>query len=96
MFLSSAVSITGPLSTYTYVSANGSTVTKSFCPSCGSQMAGTNSKTAAYMTLSLGTMDDAAGLSVEVVIFERDKPNWDHLPEGVMICDTQPDWSPER
>lgn len=40
-------------------------------------------------------MDDASGLAVEVVIFERDKPHWDQLGQDVVSFATQPDWKPE-
>ena len=40
-------------------------------------------------------MDDASGLNVEVVLFERDKPHWDRLGEEVVSFETQPDWKPE-
>jgi len=40
-------------------------------------------------------MDDASGLDVEVVKFERDKPPWDGLGEVVSFS-TQPDWKPEN
>jgi len=41
-------------------------------------------------------MDDASDLKIEVVIFERDKPHWDELPEDVVSFKTQPDWKPEN
>jgi hypothetical protein len=39
-------------------------------------------------------MDNAIGLDVEVVVFERDKPHWDRLKEEVVFFATQPDWKP--
>ncbi len=41
-------------------------------------------------------MDDAIGLDVEVVIFERDKPHWDRLGDKVISFATQPDWKREN
>jgi hypothetical protein len=40
-------------------------------------------------------MDDASGLEIEVVIFERDKPHWDQLGKDVVSFATQPDWTPD-
>lgn len=40
-------------------------------------------------------MDDASDLDIQVVIFERDKQQWDRLPEDVVSFETQPDWKPE-
>lgn len=95
MFASSAVAISGKLTEFSYTSDNGSEVTKAFCARCGSPVFGKNTRLPGHMTLSLGTMDDASDLNVEVVIFERDKPHWDHLGRDVVSFATQPDWTPE-
>ncbi len=95
MFASGAVSVTGKLGKYSYSSASGSVVTKAFCASCGSPIYGKNTRTADHVTLWLGTMDDAIGLEVEVVIFARDRPHWDALAGNVVSFATQPDWMPE-
>jgi len=94
MFASTTVTLSGAIKTHRYTSANGSRVTKAFCGRCGSPVYGTNSRTPDHMTLTLGTMDDATGLSVKVVIFGRDKPHWDDLGADVACFQTQPDWSP--
>ena len=83
MFLSDVVTVTGKLSSFKYLSDIGSEVTKTFCANCGSPIYGKNTRTPSHLTLSLGTMDDAEDLKVEVVIFERDKPHWDCLADYV-------------
>jgi hypothetical protein len=95
MFASEAVTVSGKLSDFSYSSDKGSKVTKAFCATCGSPIYGKNSRLPDHLTLPLGTMDDASGLNVEVVIFERDKPHWDRLGEEVVFFATQPDWEPE-
>jgi hypothetical protein len=94
MFPVSAVTFNGALSEYKYKSAKGSEVTKAFCGAGGSPIYGTNSQNSDYLTLTLGSMDDAEDLQVEVVIFERDKQHWDHLPAEAVCFETQPDWKP--
>ena len=96
MFLSGAVNVKGKLSEFSYSSDRGSEVTKVFCANCGSPIYGKNTRIPDHLTLSLGTMDDANGLDVEVVIFERDKTHWDRLGQGVVFFATQPDWKPEH
>lgn len=95
MFASDAVLVSGELSEFTYTSASDSVVTKAFCAKCGSPIYGKNTRSPNYLTLSLGSMDDAKGLDVEVVIFERDKPHWDRLKDTVVSFATQPDWKPD-
>ncbi|WP_371171341.1 GFA family protein [Aliiroseovarius sp. 2305UL8-7] len=95
MFASDAVTVRGNLSEFSYSSDKGSAVTKAFCANCGSPIYGKNTRIPNHLTLSLGTMDNACGLDVEVVIFERDKSHWDRLGENVVSFATQPDWKPE-
>lgn len=95
MFISDLVTLSGKLSEFHYDSGKGSQVTKAFCSNCGSPIYGKNTRMPDHLTLSLGTMDDASGLDVEVVIFERDKPHWDQLGQDVVSFATQPDWKPE-
>ncbi len=95
MFPAQAVALHGEPATYSYVSATGSTVTKAFCAQCGSSVYGTNSHMPNHMTLTMGTMDDAAELDIQVVIFTRDRPHWDRLGPEVMTFETQPDWKPD-
>lgn len=95
MFASDAVVVSGKLSEFRYSSDKNSVVTKAFCANCGSPIYGENTRIPDHLTLSLGTMDDASGLNVEVVIFERDKPHWDRLGDKVVAFATQPDWKPE-
>jgi hypothetical protein len=95
MFKSEAVSVSGKLSEFKYSSGKDSEVTKAFCSNCGSPVYGKNTRLEDHLTFTLGTMDDASGLDVEVVIFERDKPHWDQLGKEVVSFATQPDWKPE-
>lgn len=96
MFPASAVSVTGKVSEYRYGSEKDSEVTRAFCANCGSPIYGKNTRIPDYLTLTLGLMDNADGLDVEVVIFERDKQHWDQLADGVMSFATQPDWKPDK
>ncbi|AXI48865.1 hypothetical protein C1J03_11070 [Sulfitobacter sp. SK012] len=95
MFSTNAVTMSGRLSEYNYASDKNSQVTKAFCASCGSPIYGTNTRIPDHLTITLGTLNDASDLEVEVVIFERDKPHWDHLGQEVVSFATQPDWKPE-
>jgi len=94
MFPAGALVLDGDTAEFGYVSDTGSTVTKGFCPRCGSPIFGKNTGSPAHVTLSLGTMDDAAGLEVQVVIHAGDAACWDRLGDGVATFRTQPDWRP--
>lgn len=93
-FASEAVTVSGKLSDFNHSSDKGSKVIKAFCVTCGSPIYGKNTRFPDHLTLSVGTIDDARGLNIEVVIFERDRPHWDLLGEEVVSFATQPDWKP--
>lgn len=95
MFSKSGFSASGPAKEFIYQSSKDSTVTKGFCGQCGSPLYGTNTRTPEYITLSMGTLDDAVGLEVQVVIFEGRKQHWDQLGADVATFETQPDWTPQ-
>jgi len=95
MFNTGQVTISGSMCEFSYLSNRGTTVTKAFCTHCGSPIYGQNTGSPDHLTLTLGTMDEAAELEVEVVIFERDKPHWDQLGDQVVAFPTQPEWSPD-
>ncbi|MFY0618782.1 GFA family protein [Shimia sp.] len=95
MYSAENVDVHGQVGVFTYESCKGTTVSKGFCVKCGSPIWGKNTGSPQHITLSLGTMDDARDLAVEVVIFERDKPHWDQLDADVIRFATQPDWTPE-
>ncbi|MDE4061044.1 MAG: GFA family protein [Pseudophaeobacter sp. bin_em_oilr2.035] len=95
MFPIEAVTISGEVSTFRYPSAKASEVTKAFCGTCGCPIYGQNTRTPDHLTLSLGTMDDAEGLEIEVVVFARDRPHWDQLGPDVLSFAGQPDWTPK-
>lgn len=41
-------------------------------------------------------MDSAERLTVQVVIFDRDKQHWDQLDEDVTVYDAQPKFTPKE
>ncbi|MFZ1468703.1 MAG: GFA family protein [Paracoccaceae bacterium] len=95
MFRSDAVIVIGNLSEFSYSSDKDSTVTKAFCAQCGSPIHGRNTGMPGHLTLTLGTMVDANGLDISVVIYESEKPHWDQLGPNIVSFATQPGWIPE-
>lgn len=95
MFALNAVTLRGTMREFSYTSDKGSQVTKGSCAICASPIYGKNTHTPDYLTLTLGTMDDARDLEIGIVIYTRDKPHWDQLEQDVVSFATQPDWKPE-
>lgn len=97
MFASEGVRLSGSSSTFDLASEAGNTVTRIFCPTCGSPLFGRNSGMPGFMTVTLGTLDasaEAEALKPQVAIFARSRPAWDCVAADVTVFDTQPGWTP--
>ncbi len=73
---------------------NGNEVTRGFCTSCGSPIYGHNSGSEAYLSVTLGTLEDSSDLRPEVVIFSRNRRPWDVMDDTIQSFDAQPAWQP--
>lgn len=95
MFPVSAVRVHGTLSEFQLASSTESIVTRSFCPTCGSQLFGRNTRMVGFTTVAVGTLDDPDLVVPQVVVFARTKRRWDPSDAALPTFDTQPDWKPE-
>ena len=84
----------GTVREYKLNAENGNEVTRGFCPSCGSPIYGHNSGNEAFLSVTLGTLDDSSDLLPEVVIFTRNHKPWDVIDDAMQKFDAQPAWQP--
>ena len=94
MFAVGDVTLTGKTAEFELPGITGATVTRTFCPTCGSPLFGKNTKMPGFITLTLGTFDDLESFTPQVAIFARSKPTWDAVDPSVQSFETQPAWSP--
>ena len=94
MFPAGAVVVSGQAAEYSLRSDAGNTVTRVFCPSCGSPLLGRNTGMAGFVTISLGLFDDPSSFQPEVAIFARSRCAWDREDAAVTTFDAQPEWRP--
>lgn len=87
--------ISGDLSEFALTSDNGTRVIRSFCPTCGSGIFGRNDGMTGHVTIALGTLDDPAAFTPEVVVFARSRPTWDTMNPALPTFDDQPAWKPD-
>ena len=73
-----AFSITGPVSRWERTSDAGMVVTKVFCPTCGSPIYGTTTRSDAIVMVLAGALDDPGGITPDRIFFAEDKQSWDH------------------
>jgi hypothetical protein len=76
IFPTDAVTISGTLSTHSYVAASGNTLTQSFCGGCGTPVVAQSSARPQYRTIRLGFLDAPGGLAPRAAIWLDDAPAW--------------------
>ena len=68
-----ALQITGETRSYEHESDRGNTMTKHFCPTCGSHMFGSNSKTPERCAVWVGVIDDARWFKPQAYVYASKK-----------------------
>ena len=68
-----ALQITGETHSYEHESDRGNTMTKHFCPTCGSHMFGSNSKTPERCAVWVGVIDDARWFKPQAYVYASKK-----------------------
>jgi hypothetical protein len=68
-----ALQVTGEMRSYAHQNDQSSTMTKYFCPSCGSHIIGTNSKTPERRAVWVGVINDASWFKPEVYFYASRK-----------------------
>ena len=63
------VEISGEVSSYSHISDSGSTMTKRFCPNCGSLLFGSNSAKPNVVSIRAGTVDQLALIKPQINLF---------------------------
>jgi hypothetical protein len=68
-----SLQITGEMRSYEHESDRGNTMTKHFCPTCGSHMFGSNSKTPERCAVWVGVIDDARWFKPQAYVYASKK-----------------------
>ena len=68
-----SLQVTGEMRSYKHQSDQGSTMTKYFCPSCGSHMIGSNSRKPERRSVWVGVIDDASWFKPQAYVYTSKK-----------------------
>lgn len=82
--------ITGDVSRYAHTADSGSTVTKAFCPTCGSQIYSLNSNQPELIFIRASTLDDVERFRPNFQVYVSRAPSWDSLGDKVPTFDEMP------
>lgn len=89
-FPAAAFRVRGETRRFVARSARGSDAVRNACPVCASLLFGGIVGQDAQHTVYAGSLDDPAGFKPAMAIFNRDRPAWTLLPEGLTVFETMP------
>ena len=93
MVAADALRIEGQTRAYAWTADSGSTVTTSFCPTCGSPLFGESSGFPGMMAFRVASLDDPSAIAPQMVVYTKRMPPWDHLIPGVPAFPEMPPMS---
>jgi hypothetical protein len=93
-FAAKDVSFTGETRIVETPAFRGGAAVRNFCPVCGSLVFGGIVGVDEQHTVYAGTLDDTSVFKPTMVIFNRDRPAWAPLPDGVAVFETMPSERP--
>lgn len=74
-----ALKISGETRDFDWKADSGSTVTSSFCPTCGSPVYAKSSGMPGMVTVRVAGLDDPAAISPQMAVYTKRLLTWDHL-----------------
>jgi hypothetical protein len=90
MFPRAAVKIAGKAAEYKSKADSGNTVTRSFCPNCGSPVFGTSSGMPDMMTVRAGSLDDPELFKPQLAVYAVRRRKWDHMDPALPAFERMP------
>ena len=84
------VHINGEIRSYDSLADSGSTITRYFCPTCGSLLFGTLSGIKNVIAVAVGTVDDSSWFKPSAIVYNKRKPQWDFMDESVPAYEAMP------
>jgi hypothetical protein len=92
-FAASALTFTGESRVYTRPAMRGPS-DRNFCPTCGGLVFGGIVGQVESHTIYAGSLDDPSVFKPGMAIFNRCRPDWVPLPEGLAVFETMPGGEP--
>ena len=84
------LTISGETLKHRGISIRGTEALRNSCAACGSLVYGGEYGADDDHTIYAGTLDDPARFRPQIVIFNRDRPDWVALPSGLTVFGTMP------
>ncbi|MEL0324829.1 MAG: GFA family protein [Rhodospirillales bacterium] len=75
----------GVTKSYQHTSDSGNTMTKKFCPECGSQIFSNGTGSPGVVGVKVGSIDDATGIKPSITVYAARALPFSHIDEGTEI-----------
>jgi hypothetical protein len=79
LFPAGAVAISGQPRYYDSIGDSGSTVSRGFCPTCGSRLFGISGSTLGFISVMAGSLDDPSHYRPQADIYTASAQRWDAM-----------------
>ncbi|HUS54424.1 MAG TPA: GFA family protein [Thermohalobaculum sp.] len=89
-----AVSVTGKTSQYSYTADSGATVTRHFCPTCGSIAWNQPGSMPHMRAFPIGTLDDISQVQPSVFVYHAKRAPWDNAGAALQTFEAMPPPAP--
>jgi hypothetical protein len=90
-FTAAALTIKGPARQYRSRAFRGTEATRNSCPTCGGLVFGGEHGLSDSHTIYAGSLDSPSLFKPTLALFNRDRPDWVILPDGLTVFETMPD-----
>ncbi|MEE9303835.1 MAG: GFA family protein [Thiotrichaceae bacterium] len=77
------VQIEGKTHSYDSIADDKATITRHFCPNCGSGVYGTGSAFPHMIAITAGCLDDSSWFKAHGIVYSKKKPVWDMMDESI-------------
>ena len=89
-FKQTDVHIKGEPSSYESVADSGLTVTRYFCPDCGSPLFGKLDSLKNVLAVAVGSLDDNSWFKPGAIVYNKYKPHWDVMDPDKTVFEEMP------
>lgn len=86
----SALAVTGALSAYASKADSGNTITREFCPTCGTHLVARSDARPQFRVVRVGNLEDPSSVKPGVNIWAASAPGWACLDSTLERVDEQP------
>lgn len=90
MFASDAIAVTGALAEFSSKGDSGNTVSRRFCPTCGSHLFADSTGRAGLTVVRVGTLDEPSSVAPVANIWSASAPRWACLDPALERVERQP------